>query len=143
MNSQVIYAGTLFLYKYYTVFDLSGYDPQIPARSTSLRVGIGKSNPKCTILDQNYNKFFPKYNSNSSLQALDQSSFFYTPNNLTYKPIVNPSGSVEEPTSNPMSNGHYNLMIGVACALTLLLLIILCCIQSQKRRARRDGNRTN
>ena len=133
-DPTLTFAGTIFLKKYYTFFDMSGYDAN--NAQSKLRVGIGKKNPNNTILESHYNKFYSDYD--KSLSESDQSVFSYLPNHFTYRPISNPNVTKSNPTSSPQSENPY-MIYAMAGGVTFLLMIILCCIVNQKRKGKRSN----
>lgn len=79
--ATTVYTGTLFLQKYYTIFDMSGCDG---TTCSKMRVGVGKRNLTSNILQPLYNDSASTYNATDHgiQRNLDQSHWTYQPNDF-------------------------------------------------------------
>lgn len=95
---KTIYLGQLYLKKYYTFFDASGYQE---GNHTHLVVGTGLKNVNANILESHYNRSFPTYKK----QEGDQSTWTYEPNPFQDAPTPTPGPSPPIDPSQPDQPG--------------------------------------
>lgn len=124
------YAGALFLKKYYTFFDMSGYDADSFFLGQTLRVGIGLKNSKNLILDEQYNKFSESY----APYMHDQSNFTFTPNKFTSRKMEDPISQQElvEPTNKIMI-----LVISISVVVFLIVVLVTLIVLKRRQIAKR------
>lgn len=114
-HPTMTYAGVAFLKKYYTFFDMTGYDTAEFLLGQKLRVGIGARNPDNFILDKQYDHYFDGYAPNLN----DQSVFTFQPNQYTYR-----EDDPNDPNS-PNYHGKNSTVVTIVIVFGCLILAIL------------------
>ena len=129
---SMTYAGILFLKKYYTFFDMSGFDMSEFMLGQHLRVGIGLRNPDNFILRKQYDTFFEGYDP----EKRDQSAFTFEPNKFTYR-------EEDDPDSPNYKGGHSSTtvvtVVAVFGSLILTLLVGLFVLKYREQQKKKQS----